>query len=607
MVVLRRENGQESRPDAARSDGPALGLEVDVTQRGHADPTKWPGKSHPDLESSAECSTGVGLADNSTGGSDMASLVQRRSFVDNVVQTAELGDIAEGSQVSVETNDHFVIYSPSGVASVLPPGRHVLSSQLAPALASLVTPQGGFAASGAFIGRSPIDATASRELDLPDTQGNSVPVRFRLSLRVAVADAGLFVHASRGNPEGLSQYIGSGAFGVELIEQAVGVAVKQSWSPTASGAEVLFGEILGQVATERAAPLGLQVVEAPQVGFTAALEPNIEESEPIYEMLWDCESCRAEGLLGLTHRHCPNCGAPQDATKRYFPTDDKKVSVQNHRYAGADRLCAYCRVATSRASKYCGGCGAPLEEGKEIQRRQDGVDASAQFIGQQSHVSAPKPKKSKGCLIVVGVACLLFTLILVAGFWRRGAQVTVSGHTWTREISIEQYQAVDRSDWCSNVPASVVVKSRAREVKDHEKVKSGEQCKIRKVDRGDGTFKEQKECSPTYTEKPIYADKCTYSIREWQKKRSVKAEGNSLQQRPAWPTVQLTQSGLCLGCEREGSRSQEYTVLLRGAKSSETYKCTFDEARWQKLAVGSAFKAEVGVIGDVLDCDSLKP
>ena len=30
--------------------------------------------------------------------------------------------------------------------------------------------------------------------------------------------------------------------------------------------------------------------------------------EPVFEMLWDCSYCSAKKLLGLTHRHCPNCG-----------------------------------------------------------------------------------------------------------------------------------------------------------------------------------------------------------------------------------------------------------------------------------------------------------
>ncbi len=43
-------------------------------------------------------------------------------------------------------------------------------------------------------------------------------------------------------------------------------------------------------------------------------------SEKTYEMLWDCKYCGQRKNLGLSHRHCPNCGAPQDPAARYYPT-----------------------------------------------------------------------------------------------------------------------------------------------------------------------------------------------------------------------------------------------------------------------------------------------
>ena len=59
-----------------------------------------------------------------------------------------------------------------------------------------------------------------------------------------------------------------------------------------------------------------------------------------YEMLWNCGACGSEKLLGVTHRHCPNCGAAQEASRRYFPSDEEKVAVADHRYTGVDHQCA---------------------------------------------------------------------------------------------------------------------------------------------------------------------------------------------------------------------------------------------------------------------------
>ena len=51
--------------------------------------------------------------------------------------------------------------------------------------------------------------------------------------------------------------------------------------------------------------------------------------EKTYEMLWDCEYCSAQKLLGVTHRFCPECGAAQNPQKRYFPPDDQKVRTSH--------------------------------------------------------------------------------------------------------------------------------------------------------------------------------------------------------------------------------------------------------------------------------------
>src|SRR6185436_16014491 len=100
-------------------------------------------------------------------------------------------------------------------------------------------------------------------------------------------------------------------------------------------------------------------------------------------MLWDCKFCGTKKLLGLTHRHCPSCGAPQNAAERYFPSDSEKVRAEDHEYAGSDVVCGHCGDANSRKAQHCGGCGAPLEGAKDIARRADQVHAaSVAFTGQ---------------------------------------------------------------------------------------------------------------------------------------------------------------------------------------------------------------------------------
>ncbi len=83
----------------------------------------------------------------------------------------------------------------------------------------------------------------------------------------------------------------------------------------------------------------------------------------VYEMLWDCQFCGAKGNLGLSHRFCPNCGAPQNPDSRYYPSDEEKVAVHDHVFVGVDVTCPACNELNSAAAEFCGQCGSPLTEG----------------------------------------------------------------------------------------------------------------------------------------------------------------------------------------------------------------------------------------------------
>ncbi len=84
-----------------------------------------------------------------------------------------------------------------------------------------------------------------------------------------------------------------------------------------------------------------------------------------YQMLWDCPYCGSEKLLGLDHRHCPTCGAPQDPARRYFPSEADKIAVVDHRFSGADRVCPSCQTPNAATCEFCGNCGTPLSEAAE--------------------------------------------------------------------------------------------------------------------------------------------------------------------------------------------------------------------------------------------------
>jgi hypothetical protein len=346
-------------------------------------------------------------------------------------------------------------------------------------------------------------------------------------------------------------------------------------------------------------------------------------ADQTYEMLWDCRYCGQRKNLGLTHRHCPNCGAPQNAADRYFPSDDEKVAVESHVYVGADLKCPYCERYASRAAKHCGGCGAPLTGATEAARRQDQLTAGhyageAAMDAQRERApanaaaaNASAPAKKPRWPLFVGIGCgglllLVIAFVLVMVFWKREGALEVVGHTWKREIQVERFGPSDESSWCDQVPASAKIVRRTREVRSHEQVPDGEECRTRRVDKGDGTYTERQECTAKYRKEPVYADRCHYMVNKWQVSRTETASGMALTDEPRWPDPKLTNTGQCVGCEREAKRSESYVVRLLEREKNEEVTCEFDRARWASFAAGSKWTGQLSVIGGIPDCSSLK-
>jgi hypothetical protein len=349
-------------------------------------------------------------------------------------------------------------------------------------------------------------------------------------------------------------------------------------------------------------------------------------------MLWDCKYCQTPKLLGLTHRFCPNCGAPQDASGRYFPSDEEKVAVEDHVFAGADKTCPACREANGARANNCRHCGSPLDGGAAIMARSDvvhegtfdqGAAAAARAGGPGASgssaalpLAAPKPKSGRGWgtwAVVAGVGCLgtvvvgFIALIAVFILWKRDATVEVVRHHWERTVEIERFTRVRETAWCDSPPSGGREVSRRREERSTERTQVGEDCRTRKKDQGDGTFTETRECTPRYSEKPVYDDRCTYEVMRWQKSRTAKREGVSLSDSPVWPDVDLSRRGDCDGCEREGARQEKFTVYFREPGSSVELSCGLPEAEWRKFRAGNRMKASVHQLTGTLDCSQLTP
>jgi hypothetical protein len=60
-----------------------------------------------------------------------------------------------------------------------------------------------------------------------------------------------------------------------------------------------------------------------------------------------------------------------------------------------------------------------------------------------------------------------------------------------------------------------------------------------------------------------------------------------------------------LGCEREGTRSEQYTVLFRDAKGEE-HRCDLDQKAWSSYVEGQRYAGKLRALTGSLDCGSLQ-
>ncbi|PJF21310.1 MAG: hypothetical protein CUN56_11735 [Phototrophicales bacterium] len=356
---------------------------------------------------------------------------------------------------------------------------------------------------------------------------------------------------------------------------------------------------------------------------TSPTNKNATPSEPVYEMLWDCRFCGTKKLLGKSQKFCPVCGAAQDPSWRYFPSDDEKVAVQDHKFVGTDVECPACSTLNSGDSTYCTRCGSPLDAAQAVKvqsAREKHESEKFQTEDLQARIHReydaeagriqPEASKKGGLprwMVMGGGLALLglcFFLIYVLFFAKEERSVYVTGFEWERTIEIQQLRAVNENTRCENMPAGAYSVDRRREQVDTRRVQVGEDCRVRQVDQGDGTFREERVCNPVYENEPVYGDVCYYTINRWLDDRTLREEGTK-DDTVVWPQVNLACTGERLGCEREGQRDESYVLILAGDGDS-TYECEIDFDLWQSTNIEAVFTIQVNSVTGRADCGSLE-
>jgi len=300
---------------------------------------------------------------------------------------------------------------------------------------------------------------------------------------------------------------------------------------------------------------------------------------------------------------------------------------------GADRVCDACSTPCSAQATFCPACGADLDGARSAKTRQDQVAAEGQSFGADDadkarvehkerrkaeraakvavHEPPPDTGSKKGLIFGVlggGAVLMLIACLGIFFLWKKEVSLINTGHSWNRTIQIEEKKTLTKSAWQDEIPRKGRVISCSTEKRSTKKVADGETCSTRRKDNGDGTYSEKQECKTKYRSEPVYDEKCKYKIDEWVSSRKVKAAGKSLKDEPHWPKVNLKRKGDCVGCEREGNRSEVYTLTFKDSESGEKLSCNGSLKKWKKVKPKTRWKGEVRVVGGGgLDCDDLKP
>jgi hypothetical protein len=155
------------------------------------------------------------------------------------------------------------------------------------------------------------------------------------------------------------------------------------------------------------------------------------------------------------------------------------------------------------------------------------------------------------------------------------------------------------------MPSGAYDVTRKKEVRSHDKIPDGEDCRTVRHDNGDGTFSESQKCTTRYREEPVYDDKCYFTIDRWTYERKVTSAGNGTSPEPQWPDTAITKTGQALGAEREGKKTETYSVTFSYGEGEST-DCEMEFPRWLQVPEGVELDAETRVIGGGLSCPSIK-
>lgn len=338
---------------------------------------------------------------------------------------------------------------------------------------------------------------------------------------------------------------------------------------------------------------------------------------------WNCESCGTSDIEGLIDV-CPSCGARKPANTRYHMKGRNIVTNEQLKKAGIGEdecdgehkewVCEYCGYLNNYSDTECYGCGASKEEAKQEYGDEPAREAVIQIQEPEPESEPVKAHKKKkfGIGKIILTSLLALVAICVVLLFPYKQTWTVTGFSWEREITVEQKQVLQGSDW--SVPEGARVYKEAEEIQTYsQQISHYEDVVVTKsrevidhydteyeyVDNGNGTFTEKSyevpvyvteyydetERRPVYISVPVYATRYYYEYDQWEDAEQYLTSGTD--HNAYWDeSYTLTEN------QRDDKRREEYLVIY---DKGESVYLTFEE--WNTYQLGDTYTVTTCLFG----------
>ena len=360
---------------------------------------------------------------------------------------------------------------------------------------------------------------------------------------------------------------------------------------------------------------------------------------------WDCEYCEKTHIDGLADT-CPECGKQKSDDVHYYMDESSDVLTEtelndagitieecdgNHK----DWICAYCNQLNDDSNLSCVACGASKKESdqKYGEIKEENTNNSIEEITVtpsiekkerntlDSSISNSYLKIALTFLYHFRYACIagLIACILLFILYPIKEESSVTGFSWDKNITVEEYKTFKESDW--TLPAEARLQNintefhYYKQVLDHYDTKT-RQCS-RQVfdgydtstsyrDNGNGTFSEVSNQTPryrteyytetyqdpVYRDEPVYDTKYYYEIDRWTPINNYPSDGQD--KKPYWNT-----SYILVEKQRDDLREESYTLCYTITSSQKTYEQKVPYSEWKQTNKGDkkiTIKNRLGIV-----------